>query len=85
MPMGRIPSEVYESIVRQALRSGPLVSPHLIETMIRLEGSARRGDKASKRTACKGSAPAIAWSLAQSAWFGGSPRSQGMLLAASRA
>ena len=37
MPMSRIPPNMYESIVRQALRSGPLVSPHLIETMIKLE------------------------------------------------
>ena len=37
MPMSRIPPNMYESIVRQALRSGPLVSPHLIEAMIKLE------------------------------------------------
>jgi hypothetical protein len=38
MPRGSIPPDMYESIVLQALRPGPLLpSPHLFETMIKLE------------------------------------------------
>ena len=38
MPMGGMPPDIYESIVRQVLRRGPLLpSPHLFETMIKLE------------------------------------------------